>query len=253
MNNFWHFGDSFSFNDFNLESDTEWCQQDNFGHIISKKLGLDYKFRSLTGISNYQIFNQIIQESNNFSEGDVIFINWSFFTRGNYVDIFNSSFDIIENKRWNCNLKENKFLIQPTNHWFDENHSQFNEDAFEFYDFITNHKFIMDYLLTYNFDFNIKLFNNIQTYFKTLKDRGVKIFNLFIRDNEKLFYGNLELQIDFQDDLGNVLKFEPSYFEWLIENEYKGEEEGHYSTEIQPILAGEILKRMETQMANGLI
>lgn len=248
MNNFWHFGDSFSFNNFDLESDTHWCQKDNFGHIISKKLGFDYKFSSIGGISNYQIFNQILQESNNFKKGDIIFVNWSFFTRGNYVDVFSPSLDITKTKQWESNLSENKILIKSTNYWFNENCNQFMENHLQFNDFITNHKFIMDYFLSYNFDYNTKLFNTVQIYFKTLKDEGVKIFNLFIRDNEKLFYGNLEFQINFEDDLGNILKFEPSYFEWLIENEYKGEEEGHYTKGIQSILAGEILKRMETQI-----
>lgn len=239
MNNFWHFGDSFSFNDFNLES--EWKQEDNFGHIISKKLGLDYKFRSLTGISNYQIFNLILQEYSNFIEGDVIFINWSFFSRGQYIDLnelnLNSETiqigEIIENN-----------IVKSTNHWFDENHSQFNEDAFEFYDFITNHQFLMDYNLKYNLDFNVKLFYNIITFFQNLIQKNIKIYNLFIRDNEYLFYNTKKYKLNFENLLGETLKFEPSYFEWLEKNEYKGEEEGHYTKGMQTILAEEIHQRM---------
>ena len=251
MNNFWHFGDSFSFNDFNLES--EWKQEDNFGHIISKKLGVNYKFRSLTGISNYQIFNLILKESNNFIQGDIIFINWSFFTRGTYVDIYDERYNIVKTNKLELSYNETQNIIKSTNHWFDENHGEFNKDEFEFYDFITNHKFIMDYLLSHNFDYNLKLFNTISIYFKTLKDKGIKIFNLFIRDNESLYYNNLTLNLSFKDELGYVVDYEPSYFEWLEKNEYKGEEEGHYTKGIQPILAGEILKRMETKMTEGLI
>jgi hypothetical protein len=252
MNTFWHFGDSFSFNDFNLEP--EWRQENNFGQIISKKLGMKYIFRSLTGISNEQIFHFILKESNNFKKGDFIFINWSFFSRGTYIDLYNEKYNILKNKEWKMNkeLTEN-FLINSTNHWFDENHGEFNEGQEDFFSFIQNHKFIMDYLLSYNFDFNLKLFNTISIYFKTLHDRGIKIFNLFIRDNESLYYNKLKLSIDFKDKLGNIIEFEPSYFDWLEKNEYKGEEEGHYTQGIQSLLSSEILKKMETKMVEGLI
>jgi hypothetical protein len=252
MNTFWHFGDSFSFNDFNLES--EWRQENNFGHIISKKFGMDYVFRSLTGISNQQIFHYILKETNNFKKGDFVFINWSFFSRGTYVDLYHDKFNIIEDKQWDLDIKHTEYdLMKSTNHWFDENHGEFNDDGHHFINFIQNHKFIMDYFLKYNFDFNLKLFNTISIYFKTLQDKGIKIFNLFIRDNEKLYYNKLELNINFNNTLGHILEFNPSYFDWLEQNEYKGEEEGHYTKGIQPILAAEILKRMETKMVEGLI
>jgi len=64
MHNFWHFGDSYSMNDFSLETKRNGfrarIQIKNFGHIISKKLNRNYKFAGVTGFCNEQIFQKIL-------------------------------------------------------------------------------------------------------------------------------------------------------------------------------------------------
>lgn len=251
MNSFWHFGDSFAYNDFNLEFTN--TQYNNFGHIISKKLELDYQFRAVGGYSNDDIFLSILKESNNFKEGDVLFINWSFFSRGSYVDVYDSNHNLMQFKEYEFDLNQNDFLIKSTNHWFNENDMKLNEHQANFEDFISNYKFMMDYILNYNFDYNLKLFHKIFTYLKTLDDKNIKIYNLFIRDSESLYHNDTKLKIKFKEHVGYFLNFEPSYFDWLVDNEYKGEQEGHYSEGIQEILANHILYKMKNYTNNNLI
>jgi hypothetical protein len=237
MSNFWHFGDSFAYNDFSLEPEN--IQHDNFGYKISKKFNLEYKFNAATGASNEQIFNSILRKNNNFNKGDFIFVNWSFFSRGTYVDVDK----ILDKKEWEFELNKNDYLIKSTNRWFNENNMKYAFDT-NLSKFIINYKFIMDYILEYNFDYNLKLFDKIFTFFKTLEDRGVKIYNLFIRESEFLNHKNEKIKLKFKDDVGSFVKFEPSYFEWLVSNNYKDEVEGHYSEGIQELLANEIMNRM---------
>lgn len=229
MSNFWHFGDSYSMNDFSLETpQNEYkaeTQVNNFGHIISQKLGIGYKFRGVTGFSNELIFRRILWNLNYFQKNDIIFINWSYFTRGTYVD--------------------NKGTLRSTNNWFDENMPGMTDEGLDELSKIENYSFIMDYILSYNYDFNTKLFfGYVAPLFHTLTTKGIKIYNLFINHKEKLTYGNELKSFKMPIKMGENVIFEESYIEWLKKNKLHEEEEGHYTSGNQEFIANEIIKRI---------
>lgn len=229
MSNFWHFGDSYSMNDFSLENpQNEYkaeTQVDNFGHIISQKLGKNYKFRGVTGFSNELIFRRILWNINNFKKNDIIFINWSYFTRGSYVD--------------------NKATIRSTNNWFDENMPGLTDEGIDTLKSIENYSFIMDYILSYNYDFNIKLFYGyVSPLFFNLINKGIKIYNLFINYSEELTFGKSYKKFVMPVKMGENIIFEESYIEWLRKNELHADEEGHYTSGNQEFIANEIIKRI---------
>jgi len=230
IKNFWHFGDSYSMNDFSLENKHNGfratIQNDNFGDIIAKKLNRNYKFRGVTGFCNEEIFSRMLWNTNNFKKDDIILINWSYFTRGSYVD--------------------EKGIIRSTNNWFDENMPGITENGLEELQRYENYNFIMDYILKYNYDINIKLFQgNVVPYFHSLHKKGVIIYNLFINEIEKLTFGNKKYKFKPYKELGNNIKFEEGYINWLREFEYHGDDEGHYTSEKQQIIAEEIYERMK--------
>ena len=230
MHNFWHFGDSYSMNDFSLETKRNGFQAriqiKNFGHIISKKLNRNYKFAGVTGFCNEQIFQKILGHTNRFKKGDIIFINWSYFTRGSYV-----------NKKGD---------IHSTNCWFDENMPGMTTDGLSEVQNYENYNFIMDYILNYNYDFNTKLFKgNVIPYFDNLIKKGITIYNLFINENEKLKFGKELQKFKIHKKMGYNNKFNEGYVNWLKNLELHGEEEGHYSSDKQEFIAEEIHKRMQ--------
>ena len=220
-NTFWHFGDSFAFSGNNPES---------FGLLLSRKFNMNYQFLAVSGSSNPIIFSSILETDFRYKPGDVIFINWSFFHRGWYVD--------------------DNHTIKSTNHFFNENNNKVMTNTNEYDIFIKKNSFILDYTLNYSYDSNIKLFNGmVYPYFESLKQREVTPYNLFIRNSESVSHGDYSI-----DNLMDILKidnnveFELSYFDWLVDNEYMNSgDEGHYTNGIQPILADEIYKRIQNK------
>ena len=152
-NKFYHFGDSFAFNNFNFESQRQvfHIQPGGFGwRLAFKHFDLDYQFEAMTGDSNEGIFSKIIA-LNDFVKGDVIWINWSFFSRS-----------------WYLNKHEG---LHSTNHWFDENHSEYNDDIDQFHEFMRDNELFMDFLLQNNYEVTSKLFTAfVEPYLLTLKE-----------------------------------------------------------------------------------
>lgn len=222
MPNFWHFGDSFAFNNFHNPT-----QSNNFGDIISKRLKLNYKFNAETGSSNELIFKNIISNLNNFEENDVLFINWSFFSRS-------------------CYINDSSYSLESTNRWYDDNNLILNDydETEESINFFNQHSFLMDYILNYNFDITYKLFNlYVSPLFSNLVDKKISIYNLFIKNNDILKYNKKSVDYKF-NIIGNNIDFNKNYFDWLMDNKYMLNEEGHYAKNIQEKLADEIMKRM---------
>lgn len=222
MPNFWHFGDSFAFNNFHNSN-----QSNNFGDIISKRLKLNYKFNAEMGSSNELIFKNILSNLNNFKENDVLFINWSFFSRS-------------------CYINDSSYSLESTNRWYDDNNLILNDydKTEESINFFNKHSFLMDYILNYNFDITYKLFNlYVSPLFSNLEDKKISIYNLFIKNNDVLKYN--EKPVDYKFNIiGNTIDFNKNYFDWLWDNKYMLNEEGHYAKNIQETLADEIMSRM---------
>lgn len=230
MSRFWHYGDSYSMNDFLLENlENKYraeTQIGNFGSIISNQLDKEYNFKGVTGFSNELIFNRILYNLNKFKKGDIIFINWSYFTRGSYIDKYG--------------------VIHSTNNWFDETMPGMTDEGKDKLEKLENYSFIMDYILSYNYDFNIKLFYGyVAPCFKNLIEKGITIYNLFINYNDKLTFGKSYKKFVMPDSMGKNIRFDGGYMNWLVQNELHGEEEGHYTVDKQEYIAKEILKRME--------
>jgi len=222
MPNFWHFGDSFAFNNFHNPN-----QSNNFGDIISKRLKLNYKFNAEMGSSNELIFKNILSNLNNFEENDVLFINWSFFSRS-------------------CYINDSSYSLESTNRWYDDNNLILNDydKTEESINFFNKHSFLMDYILNYNFDITYKLFNLfVSPLFSNLEDKKISIYNLFIKNNDVLKYNKKPVDYKF-NIIGNNIDFNKNYFDWLLDNKYMLNEEGHYAKNIQEKLADEIMSRM---------
>jgi len=222
MPNFWHFGDSFAFNNFHNPN-----QSNNFGDIISKRLKLNYKFNAEMGSSNELIFKNILSNLNNFEENDVLFINWSFFSRS-------------------CYINDSSYSLESTNRWYDDNNLILNDydKTEESINFFNKHSFLMDYILNYNFDITYKLFNLfVSPLFSNLEDKKISIYNLFIKNNDILKYNKKPVDYKFSI-MGNTIDFNKNYFDWLWDNKYMLNEEGHYAKNIQETLADEIMSRM---------
>jgi len=222
MPNFWHFGDSFAFNNFHNPN-----QSNNFGDIISKRLKLNYKFNAEMGSSNELIFKNILSNLNNFEENDVLFINWSFFSRS-------------------CYINDSSYSLESTNRWYDDNNLILNDydKTEESINFFNKHSFLMDYILNYNFDITYKLFNLfVSPLFSNLEDKKISIYNLFIKNNDVLKYNKKPVDYKF-NIIGNNIDFNKNYFDWLLDNKYMLNEEGHYAKNIQETLADEIMSRM---------
>ena len=215
-NTFWHFGDSFA----GAGKGTP------FGFYLAKLLDKACVMKNVAGSSNPMIFSEILENDSLFISGDVIFINWSFFHRGWYIDSDKS--------------------IKSTNEFFSEETNSLMEGDDKFSNFIENHNFIMDYTLDYSFDSNYKLFNGlVSPYFKSLHKRGIQVYNLFICDDEELSYGKQKFsKKEYNINLPNTINFEPNFHDWLVNMDYKGDEgpnpddtHGHYRKGIQEILA----------------
>ena len=232
---FYHFGDSFAFNDFNQESVhgdyIARIQPNSFGHLLANHYDLEYDFNAKTGDSNELIFQKILQV-NDFKKGDYIFINWSFFTRSWYIHD-----DTTNNYR----------LLKSTNHWFDENHGEYTFGTKYFEKFIENNGKFMDYLMDNNYEITTKLFSGfVNPFLNKIHNDGVTIINLFIRNDEKLlFKGNVEKE-KLETLPGITIDFEPNYFDWLDSMGWKNEEEGHYTKDIQEKLYNIILDKIKS-------
>jgi len=102
----------------------------------------------------------------------------------------------------------------------------------------------MDYILNHNFDITYKLFNLfVSPLFSNLEDKKISIYNLFIKNNDVLKYNKKPVDYKFSI-MGNTIDFNKNYFDWLWDNKYMLNEEGHYAKNIQETLADEIMSRM---------
>jgi hypothetical protein len=197
-----HFGDSYTtVNDFMTQK-----PKDNFIEILAKKL--DYKYQNLgyCGGSNEMIFNILLKRADEIKQNQIIVVNFSFLTRGTYYDEQNNKID-------------------ATNTLY---HEIYNKKYFEKANGDDKLLLMIDYFLNYHKDYNFRLFNLIDNFFKLLiKEKNIKIYYIHIDD------------MDYIDNLltsGTRIKFEGGFGNWLKTNDFHKEEEGHYSKNIQDIL-----------------
>lgn len=211
-NTLYHFGDSFG----KAENFSN-----SFGIKIANHYGLKYLDFSDGGLSNDQILQRILSNLHIFKNGDVVLINFSYLTRFLTLDP-------------NLNLTS-------TAKYFDDNSKQSTDLMNSFYD---GRETLMDYFLNYNFEYNIKLFKTINSLLDSLNKMGIKTYSVLLKkdilyNGERLINPN-----EYELDLINELKFEPTYYDWLVNKGWKNEEEGHYTKGIQDELYLEYIKRI---------
>jgi hypothetical protein len=221
MNKLWHYGDSFAL-----------CGtfETIFSHYIAKHYGMRLMHLAAGGNGNFEIFSTLISNDVKYKEGDVILINWTFFSRntlttidGKLIGVDNLLVhfpEVIEFNKIDSEAKN--FLIDLTNDW--------------------------------SFIDSVKLFNHIiHPYVEGLTKRGIKVKMVFLEQhfpentNMTIHYNKIPQNDNIITDRFNqwVVKFEPFYPNWFVQRDLMKEESSHYAKGIQEMIAEEYIKRME--------
>ena len=198
-----HFGDSYT----TVNDALTLTPIDNFVQIVVKNISMDYVNLGYCGGSNEMIFDIILRNAHEIKKNDIVFINFSFLTRGTYYDEINNKVDAtntlyheIYDKKYFEKANQNQKLLH-----------------------------LIEYYLEYHKDYNFRIFKLYDDFFKFLiKEKNIKLYYMHIDD------------MDYIDNLLSVganIKFEKGFGGWLISNDYHKEEEGHYAKNIQKILA----------------
>lgn len=218
-NKLYHFGDSYA---------TVNNHQNNkhFVHLIADTLNFDYISFGLSGLSNEIILNKLLEQINNFNNGDIIFINFSFFVRGCYYDRTDDkikSTNILYNE-----LYDNKIY----------NKKVFKREIIKVKREIIKEGVIdlMEYYLKNTIDYSARVFELINTLLTQLYYKGVLIFYIYIEET------------DYSDNLikvGTNISFENGFGKWLLKNKFHNEEDVHYTFGIQPMLSDVIIRKTD--------
>jgi hypothetical protein len=148
---------------------------------------------------------------NFFKKNDIIFINFSFFSRGCYYD-------------------EDRKKIKSTNYLYNEirNDRLFNNKLDK------NLINLVEYYIENHIDYNFRLFKLINSTFNYLQKKGINIFYIFIENSD---YSNNLL------NFGTQINFENGFHKWLIKNNFHLNQDVHYTRGIQKMLSDVILRK----------
>jgi hypothetical protein len=214
-NKLYHFGDSFAVVK----------KSKNFGEHIAEHFGMNYSNYAQVGYSNEQIFHSILDVYNDINKNDIVLINFSFLGRGLMVTETGH--------------------LKSTNTLLDDNIQIITQDGLNL--LRTNSAAILDYFIKYSYDYNIKLFTSISKVLYNLEKKGVKVYHTFIK-KDNLYYGNTVFSKDeYNLNLPNQLDFKPNYYQWLINKNWKNEEDIHYTNGIQKELSFEYIRRINNE------
>lgn len=214
MNNLWHFGSSYGLSGPN---------ENVFSYHIAERFNKNLIHKVVSGSSNFMIFSKILEYEKEFKKNDIVLINWTWLSRGEYIDKYETL------KSTNIFIKEkNMELINPP----DENELN------------------LDWILNWSYDWNVKLFKYIiSNYFINLKKRGIESYNVWFSD-DSVYQNSIKKNFSIKRcNLSNILDFNPNYLEWLggknwlktNPNEIGG---GHYKNGIQKDLAEEYINKI---------
>ena len=219
MKKLFHFGDSYG--TVNYYGDNK-----HFCHHIADSI--EYKYIpafTVGGASNEIIFRKILEQLQNYREGDIILINFSFLSRGCFLNkvtntiestnvLFNELYDneIINKKKYSRVLEENEGVLS-----------------------------LVDYYIKNPIDYNFRLFKLINPLFEYLISKKISIFYIFIEESS---------YTDTLLNYGTNIKFEDGFANWLIKNNFHNNEDVHYSIGVQPMLANVILKKTDNLNQN---
>ncbi len=157
------------------------------------------------------ILNKLIKHLDKIKKGDIVFINFSFFSRGSWYDI-------------------NNHKIKSTNKLYNDigDLRKYDEDI---HTHITN---LIDYYINNPIDYNMRIFKLINSTLEYLKSKNVSIFYIHVDDSK---------WVDKLLNVGTNIKFPNGFANWLLKNEFHKEEENHYTKGLQPVFANLILDK----------
>lgn len=221
MNKLWHFGDSWS----------KCSSEENiFSHYIAKYYEIELKHFGQGGTGNFEIFYNIIKNDTEYKLGDLILINWSYFSRPTLTEIDGGLIGV-----------DNLFKLFPEK----TIKSKIDENA---------KNFLMDWVNDWNFIDQYKLFRYIIfPYIRGLEKRGIKIKMVFLEQHfpintfKSLYYNKIGIQDKIITDIFSkwVLHFHPFYLSYIDKLGWAKQESGHYTFGIQEQLAEKYIKRIE--------
>lgn len=225
INNLWHFGDSWG-----LSGDEK-----NFSNYLSEELGLNWCHRCIGGSSNQKIISAILKETNNFKNGDVILINWSYFVRPTllFEDRVESSVPFEEENTCEF-MNEKEYMLYKM-----EKIESYRKNNYEFFS-----------LLSYDI---------IKPFLDTLNEKNIKIFHLFIDDIKHNFKLNdIMVSVSFEKFKwpGVNIDFKGTcYGQFLNENKLVAfpDEATHYPHNKQHLLFTSIYEEMKPHLIKKFI
>lgn len=194
MGTLYHFGDSYA---------TAGSEDIHFVKQIATRLNYTYGgLGILQGGSNEQILSNLLNQVMDIKEGDMLFFNFSFFSRGCYYDREEGKI-VSTNKIYNGDGKEKMYTTK---------------------DYVRD---IILYQINNNEDYNRRIFHQFDAIFRGLHDRGIPVYYIFIEESE------------WSDTLlhyGHNIKFPNGFGKWLKSYGYHKEQEGHYTRGVQGII-----------------
>ena len=168
VNTLYHFGDSFACWGNPTQPSLE--AKIGFSEYIANYYKCKFKHFGQQGASNEIILSKIIKNINNFKSGDIIIINWSFFTRFTYSDMYDKpkSFNTLQS-----NISENVSFSKSLSRMM-SGYKQLEISSPEY----------LEYLFMYKSNFtyheNIVLWKTIiNPILLNLQDIGCKVINCF--------------------------------------------------------------------------
>jgi len=206
----YHFGDSFATS----------CEfEPIFTEHMAKEMWMHWRGHGLPGGCNEQIFSEILKNLHNFKGGDLLIINWSYFSRISY-----------------CTFGKDK--INSSNRLYPVNRETELSDGYRDY--------ILDTSLNMNYDNATKIFKShlpaLLQYFDKI---GVQYIQTFLSNDLFLEGKKLDNPYKVFKELKNIISFDDNYeYEsWLDSIGWKNEECCHYTSGIQPDLSKYFIKK----------
>jgi hypothetical protein len=223
MNTIHHFGDSYGVTySFKNSEYNNMINPIHFVELCSQKLNKKYINYSIPGNSNEFILKQIIENINRFKKNDIVFIQFSYFCRG-------------------CWWNETEQLIENTNSLYDETYNN------KYFERANNNKkllSLLEYYIEYTEDYSRRIFAIINLIIKQLINMGIDVFFIHADDSQ---------YVDSLLSFGHDIKFEKGFAKWLLLNHFHNEEDGHYTKDIQTMLADLILNVTNKLKINNVV
>jgi hypothetical protein len=251
MNTLWHFGDSYGVWTGNTNDPRS--AKKGFSEYIADYYNLDLKHFAVSGNSNEMILNSLLLQYNNFTRGDYIIINWSFFTRFTYLDEYFRcrSFNDISYNFDMANYDIDKVVATSgvgTKEYLD--YLIFHRSEFVKEETIVQWDMIINPLLANLVNAGCHVINSFNDTF--IIDTQIfpnRFDNVIIPINEHIIkYPNIKL--NWNDSSSN---FVGEYVHFIKHHGYeKDGEDGHYKFGVQEQLSKEWIKRIDSQILTKL-